>query len=65
MASLRVDVASLTRPVRCLLPGGNTEVHYITELIGIVLIWLGFRLIARDSSAKVHANLAEVAALRS
>ncbi len=47
-----------------LLPGiggssarlGYVEVLYVTELIGLTLIWLGYRAIVADTSASVHAN---------
>ncbi|NNF59144.1 MAG: hypothetical protein HKN04_12990 [Rhodothermaceae bacterium] len=50
--------------VGALLPGiggssarmGYVEVLYVTELIGLLLIWLGYRAIASDTSASVHAN---------
>ena len=47
-----------------LLPGiggaatraGYVEVLYVTELVGILLIWAGYRLVAGDSSRSIHAN---------
>jgi hypothetical protein len=46
-----------------LLPGiggasarmGHVEVLYVTELIGLLLIWWGYAVIVRDRSASVHA----------
>lgn len=45
-----------------LLPGiggvftrmGHVEVLYVTELIGLTLIWLGYRTIVGDSAASIH-----------
>lgn len=34
----------------------HVEVLYVTELIGLLLIWLGYRTIVADSSESVHAN---------
>lgn len=50
--------------IGALLPGiggssarlGYVEVLYVTELIGLTLIWLGYRAIVADASASVHAN---------
>jgi hypothetical protein len=50
--------------VGAILPGvggsftrmGYVEVLYVTELMGLLLIWLGYSVITRDSSASVHAN---------
>ena len=35
---------------------GYTEVLYVTELLGLLLIWLGYSLIVRDRGPSVHAN---------
>lgn len=40
---------------------GHTEVLYVTELIGLLFIWLGYTLIVRDRSRSVHANQLEAA----
>ncbi|MFQ5604908.1 MAG: hypothetical protein ACE5HS_16695, partial [bacterium] len=50
--------------VGALLPGiggasaraGYVEVLYITELIGICLIWLGYRVIVADTGKSVHVK---------
>jgi hypothetical protein len=50
--------------VGALLPGiggtytrfGYVEVLYITELVGLVFIYLGYHAMRMDSSASVHAN---------
>lgn len=50
--------------VGAILPGvggsftrmGYVEVLYVTELMGLLMIWLGYSVIARDSSVSVHAN---------
>jgi hypothetical protein len=34
---------------------GHVEVLYVTELIGLLLIWWGYAVIVRDRSASVHA----------
>jgi hypothetical protein len=47
-----------------LLPGvggasaraGFVEVLYLTELIGLMLIWLGYRIIRNAVAASIHAN---------
>lgn len=47
-----------------LLPGiggsftraGYVEVLYVTELVGILLIWAGYRLIVGDQSRSIHHN---------
>jgi len=49
--------------VGALLPGiggsfarfGHVEVLYATELIGLALIWTGYRLIVRDRGPSIHA----------
>ena len=43
---------------------GRIEVLYVTEFVGLVLIWLGYRLIVKDPTESVHANQQEVAAGR-
>ena len=34
---------------------GHVEVLYVTELIGVVLVWLGYRAIVGDESPTIHA----------
>lgn len=49
--------------VGALLPGiggtftrfGHVEVLYVTELIGVLFVWLGYTVIVRDRQASVHA----------
>ncbi len=49
--------------VGALLPGiggtftrlGHVEVLYVTELVGLTLIWLGYRAIAGDTAQSIHA----------
>ena len=49
--------------VGALLPGiggtftrmGYVEVLYVTELVGLILIWLGYRAIAKDQTQSIHA----------
>ena len=51
-----------------LLPGiggtatraGYVEVLYVTELAGLLLIWLGYRQIAADRTRSIHANQAKM-----
>jgi hypothetical protein len=35
---------------------GHTEVLYVTELLGLLLIWLGYSLIVQDRGPSIHAN---------
>lgn len=50
--------------VGAILPGigggsaraGYVEVLYVTELVGLVLIWWGYRTIIKDKSDTIHAN---------
>ncbi len=50
--------------VGALLPGiggssaraGFVEVLYVTELVGLILIWLGYHKISRDSAVSIHRN---------
>lgn len=35
---------------------GYVEVLYVTEIIGLLLIWLGYHAIVNDKSLSVHAN---------
>lgn len=35
--------------------GGVVEVLYVTELIGLLLIWAGYRVIAGDTTHSIHA----------
>lgn len=34
----------------------RVEVHYVTELIGLILIWIGYRIIVTDSGPSIHAT---------
>lgn len=50
--------------VGAILPGiggsftraGYVEVLYVTELVGILLIWWGYSTIASDRSRSIHSN---------
>ena len=50
--------------IGALLPGiggtatrfGHVEVLYITEFVGLIFIYLGYRMMRQDHSASVHAN---------
>ncbi len=50
--------------IGALLPGiggtatrfGHVEVLYITELIGLIFIYLGYHMMRKDHSASLHAN---------
>ena len=50
--------------VGALLPGiggtftrlGHVEVLYVTELVGLTMIWLGYRIIATDRAPSVHVE---------
>ncbi len=50
--------------VGALLPGiggssaraGFVEVLYVTELIGLILIWSGYHVMSRDKAASIHRN---------
>ena len=44
---------------------GQIEVLYVTEFLGLILIWAGYRLIVKDTAGSVHENQLEVAAARS
>ena len=35
---------------------GHVEVLYVTEIMGILLIWLGYHVIVNDKTQSVHAN---------
>lgn len=56
--------------IGALLPGiggsfarfGKVEVAYATELIGLVLIWLGYRVMIGDTTPSIHAAQADPAA---
>jgi len=56
--------------VGAILPGiggsftrfGYTEVLYVTELLGLCCIWLGYRTIVHDRSRSVHLAQSQVAA---
>ena len=53
--------------VGALLPGiggsftrlGHVEVLYVTEFIGIVLIWTGYRVMSTDLAVSIHASQQE------
>ena len=59
-------VGNILIAVGALLPGiggtataaGYVEVLYVTEIIGISLIWLGYHKMAADRSKSIHANQA-------
>jgi len=59
-------VGNILIAVGALLPGiggtatraGYVEVLYVTELIGLSLIWLGYHKMAVDRSKSIHANQA-------
>jgi hypothetical protein len=40
--------------------GGVVEVLYVTELIGLILIWIGYQIIVSDRSASVHVSQQKV-----
>lgn len=52
--------------IGALLPGiggssaraGFVEVLYVTELVGLLMIWRGYHLIATDHTRSIHANQA-------
>lgn len=56
--------------VGALLPGiggsmarmGHVEVLYVTELVGLVLIWGGYAIMTRSFARSIHANQQAVAA---
>lgn len=33
----------------------RVEVHYVTELVGLILIWVGYRIIVTDPGPTIHA----------
>lgn len=41
---------------------GYVEVLYVTELIGVLFVWLGYRMISRDRTLTIHAAQAAAAA---
>jgi hypothetical protein len=43
---------------------GYVEVLYVTELVGLLLIWAGYRLMAGDRSRSIHHNQRAVPAVR-
>ena len=55
---------NLAIAIGAILPGiggmytrmGHTEVLYVTELLGLILIWAGYSLIVRDRGPSIHAN---------
>ena len=59
-------IGNILIAVGALLPGiggasaraGLVEILYVTELIGILLIWAGYRKIAGSSTTSIHANQA-------
>jgi hypothetical protein len=59
-------IGNILIAVGALLPGiggtatraGYVEVLYVTELVGILLIWLGYHKMAADAAASIHANQA-------
>jgi hypothetical protein len=68
----RADTATRNRfignvliAVGALLPGiggsatrlGHTEVLYVTELMGIILIWMGFRWNVKDRNAPAEERI--------
>jgi hypothetical protein len=61
---------NLAIAIGAILPGiggmytrmGYTEVLYVTELLGLLLIWLGYSLIVRDRGPSIHANQQRAAA---
>lgn len=63
-ASQRRMWGNICIAVGAILPGiggsftrmGYVEVLYVTELLGLSLIWAGYYIMAHDSSRSVHAN---------
>ncbi len=61
---------NLAIAIGAILPGiggmytrmGHTEVLYVTELLGLLLIWLGYSLIVRDRGPSIHPNQRATAA---
>jgi len=59
-------VGNILIAIGALLPGiggtatrmGYVEVLYVTELLGLLLIWLGYHKMAADSARSLHANQA-------
>lgn len=55
--------------VGAILPGiggtftrfGHVEVLYVTELVGVCFVWLGYRAISRDRTPTIHAPQARTA----
>jgi hypothetical protein len=55
---------NLAIAIGAILPGiggmytrmGYTEVLYVTELVGLILIWVGYSLIVRDRGPSIHPN---------
>jgi hypothetical protein len=39
-------------------------VLYVTEFLGLILIWAGYHFIVKDTSGSVHDNQVEVASAR-
>jgi hypothetical protein len=62
-------VGNIAIAVGAILPGvggsfsraGHTEVLYATELVGLLLIWAGYRIIVTDPGPSVHAAQQAVA----
>lgn len=57
-------IGNILIAVGALLPGiggaatraGYVEVLYVTELLGLAMIWLGYHKMATDRSSSIHAN---------
>ncbi len=43
---------------------GHVEVLYVTELIGVCFVWLGYRIISGDASRTIHSAQAGAASAR-
>ena len=62
-------IGNILIAVGALLPGiggastraGYVEVLYVTELLGLTLIWLGYHKMTSDQTASIHANQSLVA----
>jgi hypothetical protein len=40
--------------------GGVVEVLYVTELMGLILIWIGYQIIVTDRSSSIHESQREI-----
>lgn len=57
-------LGNLSIALGALLPGiggsftrfGHVEVLYVTEILGLALIWLGYQLMITDSALSIHLN---------